>query len=129
MNLRKRPSFFLKVTVVLIAFSLFSVAQSQPGERPPANVQGNWSIFARNPNGSSDTKTVEIVQTGNQLKGHFKGPHQSGGIEGTINGQHIVFKTKTRDVLTFRGMVNGDSIRGTFGNHGRSGTFEATRTN
>ena len=52
---------------------------------------------------SSATKYVEIKQNGNQLTGHFKGPNQSGGIEGTINVHHIVFRTKTRKVLTFRG--------------------------
>lgn len=129
MNVSKYLSFFFNVALVLAAASAVSAAQSQSDERSPANVQGNWTIYARNFKGTTDTKSVRIVQEGNQLKGHFKGPYQSGGIEGTINGQHIVFRTKTRDVLTFRGMVSGDTIRGTFGNHGRTGEFEATRLN
>jgi hypothetical protein len=37
------------------------------------------------------------------ITGHFKGPNQSGGVQGTIEEQHIVVHPKTRDVLTFRG--------------------------
>ena len=129
MNLSKHLSFLLYVAVVFVGVSIISAAQSQPGERPPANVQGNWSIYARDPNGNTNTKSMRLVQKGNQLSGHFKGPNQSGGIEGTVNGQHIVFRTKTRNVLTFRGEVSGDTIRGKFGLHGRTGEFEATRLN
>jgi hypothetical protein len=76
-------------------------------------VQGNWTIYARDSNGATDTKSVQRLQKGNQLSGHFKGPNQSGGIEGTVSGQHIVFRTKTRNVLTFRSEVSGDTIRKT----------------
>lgn len=81
--------------------------QPPPEPQGPANASGFWTIYATNvdqPGGS--TKTVKIEQTGGQLTGHFKGPNQSGGIEGFVNGNHIGFSTKTRDVLNFRGEVD-----------------------
>jgi hypothetical protein len=92
-------------------------------------VAGRWIIYARNADGSSDTKTVEIKQDGNELSGHFKGPNQSGGIVGTVNGTHITFRTKTREILHFSGRLAGDTIRGGFGIRGHHGDFEARRTN
>ena len=73
-------------------------------------------------------KFVTIHQDGNKLSGHFKGPNQSGGIEGTINVHHIVFSTKTRNVLTFRGRVDGNTMSGIYGIHGRHAEWRAVRT-
>ena len=50
----------------------------------------------------------------------FQGPDWSGGLEGTINEQHIVFRTKSRFPMVYRGRVQGDTIQGTF--HVRIGT-------
>jgi len=92
------------------------LAQEPPSDQPPANVAGNWTIYSKNDDdGVTSTKYVKLTQDGGKLTGHFKGPNQSGGLEGTVEGRHIVFRTKTRNVLTFRGQVDGDSIRGTFG--------------
>ena len=74
--------------------------------------------------GKTGTHTVQIVQNGNTLTGHFKGPYQSGGIEGTMNVRHILFRTKTRNVLTFRGMVDVNTMEGNFSTTlGRQWTF------
>ena len=129
MNSNTKKFFLISVALLVWGICGTASAQSIAGDRPPANVAGNWSIYARNFKGTTDTKSVQLVQNGNQLTGHFKGPYQSGGLVGTINGQHIVFRTKTRDVLTFRGVVDGNTIRGTFGNRGLPGEFEATRMN
>jgi hypothetical protein len=115
------------IQVSALAMLLFALAGRATAQEPlpnaePANVAGKWTISAKNPNGSVDTKYVELVQKGNQLTGHFKGPHASGGLEGTVNGHHVFFRTKTREPLGFRGMVNGDTIEGTF--HARRGTGE-----
>ena len=114
----------------LIALALgtaVGVAAAQQDSGAPVDVAGHWTIYARNPAGSSDTKTVEIKQSGNELSGHFKGPNQSGGIEGSINGSHITFRTKTREIMRFWGQVDGDTIRGGFGIKGKHGEFEAKR--
>jgi hypothetical protein len=114
---------------LLPLYAVAAAAQAAPPGPPVANVQGNWTIYSKDWDGRTATQSVQIKQNGNQLTGHFKGPNQSGGIEGTINGRHIVFRTKTRNVLTFRGMVDGNTIQGTWGIHGRPGQWTATRMN
>jgi hypothetical protein len=131
----------LRKCLLLAAFSVFAFtiasivleAQQVPTEDQPVNVTGNWTIYSKSDNGRTEEKSVQIEQKGSTLTGHFKGPNQSGGIEGTINGKHIVFHTKTRNVLTFRGQVQGDEIHGTWGIHGEKikpmqGEWEGRRT-
>ncbi len=122
-----KPLFLLLALLLVVARGALSA--QQPFEQPPDDVAGKWTIYAHDPDGGRSTKYVEIVQNGTRLTGHFKGPHQSGGIEGSIEVHHIVFHTKTRDVLTFRGRVEGNKISGDFGNRGRHGEWEAVRTN
>jgi hypothetical protein len=115
--------------LVLIGFALLllilgDVAISQ---QPPDNVQGSWTITAKDPDGGTSTKYIQLKQNGSQLTGHFKGPNQSGGLEGTVDVHHIMFKTKTRDVLTFRGQIEGSRMKGDFGDRGRHGEWTAVR--
>jgi hypothetical protein len=134
-------NFFERRTLIRFAFVLLcgvvagaspagrALAQEpMPSQQQPDNVQGTWEIEAKNYNGSFDTKSVQLKQDGNNLTGHFKGPNQSGGLEGTINIHHIVFRTKTRHPLTFRGKVTGDTIDGFFNIEGKRGEFHAVRT-
>lgn len=126
-------NYYAKLLSLLLALLLMplngaSRAQQLPPEQPPDNVEGKWTIYANDPEGGTSTKYVEIKQNGTQLSGHFKGPHQTGGIEGTINEHHIVFRTKTRDVLTFRGKVEGNKMSGDFGNRGQHGEWQAVRS-
>jgi hypothetical protein len=120
-----------KMFLAFFAFLLLTlgntVAQQLPQERPPANVAGAWVIYTKGDDGKTGTHTVNLIQNGSTLTGHFKGPYQSGGIEGTVNVRHIVFKTKTRNVLTFRGMIDGNTMEGNFGVRGHHGTWEARR--
>jgi hypothetical protein len=121
-----------KSVLAFFAFLLLTlgnaVAQQLPQDRPPVNVAGNWVIYTRGDDGKTGTHTVNLIQNGSTLTGHFKGPFQSGGIEGTVNVRHIVFRTKTRNVLTFRGMINGDSMAGNYGIRGQHGTWQARRS-
>jgi len=105
-----------------------AAAQAPPPPKPPANVVGKWTIYSKGADGKTATKYIELEQNGNQITGHFKGPYQSGGLAGTINEQHIVFRTKTREPLTFRGRVEGNSITGTFHDRQGTGEWQATRT-
>jgi hypothetical protein len=119
---------FTLLFLLLLALSHISFAQQlPPDERSAANVAGTWMIYTHGDNGKTGTHTVQIVQNGNTLTGHFKGPNQSGGIEGTMNFRHIVFRTKTRNVLTFRGMVDGNTMEGNFGIRGQHGTWQGRR--
>lgn len=125
-NFQKRVLWPLLAFLALITAGA-AVAQQSPSEEPPANVAGKWTIYSKGGDGKTATQYIDLVQDGVKITGHFKGPHQSGGLEGTMNGRHIVFKTKTREVLTFRGMVDGNTIEGTFGIRGVQGEWQARR--
>ena len=117
--------------VSLIALSARAqqpLPSEQRQQQAPVDVTGHWVIEAKNWNGDFDTKTVDLEQNGTAITGHFKGPNQSGGLDGSINNHHIVFRTKTKHPLTFRGQVQGDSIEGTFNVMGHQGQFHAART-
>jgi hypothetical protein len=113
--------------LLLCAAGNAALGQQLPQERPPADVVGKWTIYSKSDDGKTATQYIDLEQNGNTLSGHFKGPYQSGGIEGTMNVRHILFRTKTRNVLTFRGMVDGNTMEGTFGIRGHHGTWEARR--
>jgi hypothetical protein len=107
--------------------------QQPPQQEQPANAAGKWVLYCNDPNGTTSSKYLDLEQDGTNIKGHFKGPNQSGGVEGTINGQHLVVRTKTRVVLVFRGrvdgprvngVVQGTSYNGTFHDRGGTGTFQ-----
>ena len=119
----------LLLAFVLAVVSGISQEQQPPQERPPDDARGNWTIYSKNiDTGETVRKFVHINQNGNRLTGHFKGPYQSGGIQGVVNGHHIEFSTKTRNVLTFRGQIEGNTMSGLYGLHGRHAEWRAVRT-
>jgi hypothetical protein len=100
----------------------------------PVVVAGKWTLYCKDPNGTTSAKYLELQQQGFVVKGHFKGPNQSGGVEGTIDEQHLVVRTKTRNMLTFRGRVDGPRVQGntfngTFHDRGGTGSFQGQRSN
>lgn len=130
--------------IFLLCFALMTLAgtsalaQQPPAQQLPANVAGNWILYCKDPNGSTSAKYLDLQQKGTVITGHFKGPNQSGGVEGTIDQQHLVVHTKTRDVLTFRGridgprtqgVVQGTTFNGTFHDRGGTGSFQGQRSN
>jgi hypothetical protein len=123
--------------LLMVFYQVAAWAQQPPSQQPPANVTGKWTLYCNDPNGSTSSKYLELQQEGTNIRGHFKGPNQSGGVEGTINEQHLVVRTKTRDVLVFRGridgprvdgVVQGSTFNGTFHDRGGTGTFQGQRT-
>jgi hypothetical protein len=109
-----------------------------PSQQLPANAASNWTLYCKDPNGSTSTKYLDLQQKGTAITGHFKGPNQSGGVQGTIDVQHLVLRTKTREVLVLRGrvdgprvdgVVQGNSFNGTFHNRGGTGSFQGVRSN
>jgi hypothetical protein len=136
----KRVGFsLLSLCFVLAMFAgEMAVGQQPPPQQLSANAAGNWTLYCKDPNGTTSTKYLELQQNGTVITGHFKGPNQSGGVEGTIDVQHLVVKTKTRNVLVFRGRVNGprvegvvqgNSYNGTFHDRGGTGSFQGVRSN
>jgi hypothetical protein len=130
--------FFAFCFALTIFAGSSALAQQPPSQQQPASVAGKWTLYCKDPNGSTSTKYLELKQNGSVITGHFKGPNQSGGVEGSINEQHLVVRTKTRDVLTFRGRVDGPRVEGvvqgnaydgTFHDRGGTGSFQAVRSN
>ena len=129
---------FLLCVVLIALMGSTAFAQQPPAQQQPANVAGKWTLYCKDPNGSTSAKYLELQQKGSVISGHFKGPNQSGGVEGTIDEQHLVVRTKTRDVLTFRGRVEGPRVEGviqgntfdgTFHDRGGTGSFQGQRSN
>ncbi len=128
--MRRRITRFLLLpfaALVLIG-GLITNAQEPLPSAQPVNVVGTWTLSCRNWDGQLDTKTVDLKQNGGDITGHFKGPDQSGGLQGTVNGRHIVFRTKTRTVLTFRGPVEGDTMQLTYHVRGKQGECHGYRS-
>jgi hypothetical protein len=128
--------------IIFVCFGLMvgsaAFAQQPPQQQLPANVAGKWTLYCKDPNGSTSVKYLDLQQNGSVITGHFKGPDQSGGVEGTITNQHLVVRTKTRWVLTFRGrvggprvqgVVQGNTYNGTFHDRGGMGSFEGRQSN
>lgn len=122
-------NYRLKMISGLGIFCLLMVCQVGLAQnlRPPMNVSGRWSILSVSAFGKEEMKSLQISQQGNQIRGYFKGPNQSGPIAGFVNGRHIHFTTQTRVVLNFRGTVQGNTMSGTCGVRGRVGQWTATR--
>lgn len=111
------------------AFASLLVAAVGVSAQAPqfANARGNWTIHSIGGKGEAAVQHVQIHQGDGKIWGRFEGPNQSGGIQGFVNGRHIEFRTETRDVLNFRGEIDGNTIQGTFGNRGVQGTWRAER--
>lgn len=111
-----RRSLYLLAVIVLVLTGFSTMfAQQPPPDQVAANVAGKWTIYSKGDDGKTATKSVELKQDGEKLSGHFKGPNQSGGVEGTVEGRHIVFHTKTRNAMTFRGEVDDAGMHGRWG--------------
>jgi hypothetical protein len=135
--MKKQINGFVCLWLLIILCNAAAWSQQAPSGEPPANVTGKWTLYCNDPNGTTSAKFLNLQQEGVTIKGHFKGPYQSGGVERTINQQHLVVRTKTRNVLVFRGridgprvngVVQGSTFSGTFHDRGGTGTFQGQRT-
>jgi hypothetical protein len=70
-----------------------------------------------------------LRQDGNKISGTFKGPRQSGTIEGRVDENNIKFRVKARVPLDYVGTVDGDTMKGTLTGRGKTGDWTATRAN
>jgi len=113
--------------VICIAALLISCAISTAADEP-ANVTGAWKISVSGEAGSAE-QTIVLKQQGNKITGTFKGPRQSGPLEGTVEGKNISFHVSTRVPLDYKGTVDGDTMKGTMSGKGKTGDWTATRAN
>jgi hypothetical protein len=91
-----------------------------------ANVAGAWNIKVSGAAGTADQK-IDLKQDGNNVTGTFKGPRQSGTIEGSVDGNNIKFRVKARVPLDYVGTIDGDTMKGTLTGRGKTGDWIATR--
>jgi hypothetical protein len=117
-------SFILKMLGALSLSLLFTCVLAAADTS--ANVTGTWNITVSGEAGSAN-QTIVLQQDGNKITGTFKGPRQSGPLEGTVDGNNIKFHVKTRVPLEYNGTVDGDAMKGTMSGHGKSGDWTATR--
>jgi hypothetical protein len=111
----------LRMLAVLILISCtVAIADSA------ADVAGTWSVQVSGDAGSA-SQTIILKQDGNKITGSFKGPRQSGTVDGTVDGNAIKFHVKARASLDYVGTVDGDSMKGTLSGRGKTGDWTATR--
>jgi hypothetical protein len=135
--MKKQIYGFVFLALVIIFCQAAAWSQQAPPQQLPANVTGKWTLYCNDPNGTTSAKYLDLKQDDNgNIKGHFKGTYQSGSVQGTIDGHHLVVRTNTRDVIVFRGRVDGPRIDGvvqgntydgSFHNRGGRGTFQGVR--
>jgi hypothetical protein len=112
-----------KLLLIYLPLLLLVVSNIVVAQEPPANVAGNWTIHSKGPDGRERTQVMQLTQEGGVITGHYQGPGQQGELDGTVNQQHILFRTKTRTVLTFRGRVDGPRVEGTVQGRTINGTY------
>jgi hypothetical protein len=92
----------------------------------PANVAGVWDVSVSGGAGKA-SQTIVFKQDGGKITGTFKGPRQSGNIDGTVDGNNIKFHVTARIPLDYTGTVSGDTMKGTMSGRGQNGDWTATR--
>jgi hypothetical protein len=115
----KRLAIFV-CAVLLLGCSL-AVAQDKA-----ANVSGTWAVSVTGDAGNAE-QTIVLKQEGSKISGTFKGPRQSGPLEGTVDGNNISFHVATRVPLDYKGTIDGDTMKGTLTGRGKTGDWTAKR--
>jgi hypothetical protein len=118
-NLRK------SIVLCAVALLLLTCAVARAADDPP-NVAGTWNVSVSGEAGSAQ-QTIVLQQDGNKITGTFKGPRQSGPLEGTVDGNNISFHVATRVPLDYKGTVDGDTMKGTMSGKGKTGDWTTTR--
>jgi hypothetical protein len=85
----RRTAWLYRCGIVLILMSGALMGRD-------TNVAGTWTVSATSGAGTA-TQTLIIQQDGGKISGTFKGPRQSGAVEGTVNGSTINFHVNAID--------------------------------
>jgi formylglycine-generating enzyme len=122
--MRVRASAWTKPGLCIAVLSL--LCSISRGADAPSNVAGTWTFSVSGKAGNAK-QTIVIQQDGTKITGTFKGPRQSGTIEGTVDDNKISFHVKARRDLDYTGTVDGDTMKGTLTSGNKSGDFTASR--
>lgn len=107
--------------VMLLACGLALAAEA------PANVTGAWNVTVSGAAGNAE-QTLNLKQEDNKITGTFKGPRQSGPLEGTVEGNNIAFHVATRVPIDYTGIIeDADTMKGTLTGNGKTGDWVAKR--
>jgi hypothetical protein len=100
---------------------------NQHGTRTPKVL----ALFVRTIDASGATgnakQSIVLTQDGGKITGTFKGPRQSGTIDGTVDGNDIKFHVIAGIPFLYTGTVDSDSMPGTMTGRGKTGNWKATR--
>jgi hypothetical protein len=121
MKIRVSAGKILALFVFLAVVAVVAAAQDKP-----ANVAGSWTVNVSGETGNAK-QSMTLTQDGGKITGTFKGPRQSGTIDGTVDGNNIKFHVTAGIPLDYTGTVDGDSISGTMSGRGKTGNWKATR--
>ncbi|MGC1905346.1 MAG: hypothetical protein WA715_16110 [Candidatus Acidiferrum sp.] len=113
----------LSTAVLLVSLMIACAAVAADA---PANVAGTWEFSVTGAAGKA-SQTISLKQDGAKITGTFKGPRQSGNIDGSVDGNNIQFHVTARIPLDYTGTVNGDSMKGTMSGRGQNGEWTAQR--
>lgn len=91
-----------------------------------ANVAGTWTVDVKSGN-RTVTQTVVLQQDGGKIAGTFKGPRQSGTVDGKVEGNAITFHVTAALPIDYSGTVDGDTMTGKLTGRGQTGDWTATR--
>jgi hypothetical protein len=93
-----------------------------------ASMTGKWNVTTQLPIGTGNP-TFEIVQSGNELSGTYKGALGQSPISGTIEGNAFKITFTAANVeCEYVGTLTADEISGTLHLKGLGdGTFKGTR--
>jgi hypothetical protein len=78
----KKENGVKKALGAFLVAVLFVYAAAAAAADAPANVAGSWQISVTGDAGTAE-QTIVLTQDGNKITGTFKGPRQSGPLEGT----------------------------------------------
>ncbi len=115
-----------KILAILAATLFFVSIGSLGAELTPANVAGTWNFKVQGDAGAAD-QVIVFSQDGDKLTGTFKGPKQTGSIDGVMDGPRIKFHVNARFPINYVGTVSGETMSGTLIAQGKNGTFTAHR--
>lgn len=123
----QKPNRPVKIFSALVVLAFLALAATMAAERTPSNVAGTWDVKVTGDTGNID-QTIVFTQDGDKLGGTFKGPRQTGTVDGVMDGNNIKFKVNGRVPINYTGTVLGDTMSGRLAAQGKTGSFTGHRT-